>query len=202
LKRKVCSGIQEMKIWLSEHVFEHDWDTVVKAAWRKYPNPLKPEVTGIDIVNRELGPDGILRTDRVIRTEWRVPSWATKLIGLKNPSYAHEYSEVDTQSKRMLLRSQNLNCRNFVCVEETLKYVPHPTEANKTLMTQAASISVYGVPLISYMENMLVNMFRFNSQKGCQAMEWVINNIKREYEEISNKMNGDYKPFVSPALEA
>ncbi|KFD54497.1 hypothetical protein M514_04644 [Trichuris suis] len=181
-----------MKVWSSEHTFDHDWETVARAAWRKYPNPLKPEVTGIDIMDRSIGDDKVLRTTRLIRTEWRIPNWATSLIGLKNPSYAQEYSEVDASNRRMVLQSRNLNCRNFVCVEETLNYQPHPKDSSKTLMTQTANVSVYGVPLINYMENMLLSMFSFNAQKGCQAMEWVIRNIKKEYEDLSIKLNSEY----------
>jgi hypothetical protein len=29
-----------MKIWSSEHIFNHTWDNVVKAALQKYPNPV------------------------------------------------------------------------------------------------------------------------------------------------------------------
>ncbi|CAH1644913.1 unnamed protein product [Spodoptera littoralis] len=32
-----------MKIWTSEHTFNHPWETVAQAAWRKYPNPITPQ---------------------------------------------------------------------------------------------------------------------------------------------------------------
>ncbi|VDP24234.1 unnamed protein product [Soboliphyme baturini] len=156
-----------MKFWSSQYVFQYDWETVASAAWRKYPNPLKPEVTGIDILGRAVSDDGVLKTTRVIRTEWRIPRWATSLIGLENPSYALEHSEVSAKSKQMLLKTTNLNCRNFVSVHETLQYTPDPVDSTRTLMEQSVCISVRGVPLISYMESILTSTFSFNADKVC-----------------------------------
>uniref|UniRef100_A0A915IIY5 PRELI/MSF1 domain-containing protein n=1 Tax=Romanomermis culicivorax TaxID=13658 RepID=A0A915IIY5_ROMCU len=141
----------------------HTWDTVVHAAWRKYPNPLKPEVTGLDVIDRKLGEDGILRSKRILRTEWSIPRWVSNLIGLQNPSYSYEYSEVRLHDNHMVLKSKNLNCTNFVDIDETLVYKRHPENDEKTVLQHSAVITMHGVPLLDYCENLLVNTFNNNA---------------------------------------
>lgn len=167
-----------MKVWTSEHIFDHPWSTVTAAAWRKYPNPINPVVSGMDIVSRSVDTNGILKTTRLLQTQWRIPGWATKLIGLQNPSLAVEYSEVDPNEKTMTLRSRNITCSYFVTVDETLVYRPHPDNPNKTVLEQSAVIKVAGVPLIDRMESIVESSINTNAHKGRSALEWVINSIK------------------------
>jgi len=181
-----------MKIWTAEHVFDHPWDTVVKAAWRKYPNPMNPAVKSSDVTERRVDEDGVLRSRRVLSTEWYIPAWVSRLIGLENPSFAYEYSEVDPARKEMLLKSVNLNCIDFVSIDETLVYKPHPADPQKTLLEQSTIIRVRGVPLVNYCEGLITSSINSNAHKGRQAMEWVIGNIKQEYEELTHKLSSDY----------
>jgi len=185
-----------MKVWSHEHVFDHPWDTVVHAAWRKYPNPLKPEVVGLDVIDRTVDANGVLRTNRVITTEWHVPSWVTRLIGLRNPSFSFESSEVNPKKQEMVLKSRNLNCTNFVAVDETLVYRPHPEDPQKTILEQSAVISIRGIPLVDYTENLLASTMTTNANKGRQAMEWVIDNIKKEYDGFSKKIITEFNELT------
>ena len=69
-----------MKIWTSEHVFNHNWETVRKSKyvfkclnflsrqvtigqWQKYPNPINQAVVGTDVVDRKVV-DGVLHSHR------------------------------------------------------------------------------------------------------------------------------------------
>jgi len=185
-----------MRVWSQEHVFDHPWHTVVHAAWRKYPNPLKPEVVGLDVVDRKVDADGILRTNRVITTEWHIPSYVSMLIGLRNPTYSYERSEVNAAQQRMVLKTRNLNCTNFVSVDETLVYRPHPEHPHKTLLEQSAVVSIRGIPLIDYMENLLATTMSNNANKGRQAMEWVIDNLKKEYDGLSKKILTEFNELA------
>jgi len=185
-----------MKVWSHEHVFDHPWHTVVHAAWRKYPNPLKPEVVALDVIDRKVDEHGVLRTSRVMTTEWHIPSWVTRLIGLRNPNYSYEQSLVDTKTKRMELKTKNLNCTNFVSVDETLVYRPHPEDPNKTVLEQSTVVSISGIPLIDYMENLLASTMSSNSNKGREAMEWVIGNIKKEYDGLSKKILTEFNELT------
>ncbi|KYN36321.1 Protein slowmo [Trachymyrmex septentrionalis] len=103
-----------MKIWTSEHTFDHPWETVAQAAWRKYPNPMVPSVIGADVIDREVV-NGVLRTHRlVVSTQWGFPKWTQALIGYANLCYASERSEVDPVNKQMILRTHNVSiCSSF-----------------------------------------------------------------------------------------
>ncbi len=63
----------------SLHCFRHPWETVTTAAWRKYPNPLNPNVVGLDVIDRKVDKKGILKSHRLMRTEWGLPKWVTQV---------------------------------------------------------------------------------------------------------------------------
>ena len=89
-------------------VNSHPWDTVVSAAWRKYPNPINPAVVGIDVVDRRVE-SGVLKTHRLITSEWGLPNWASKILGGNRTCFASEHSEVDPDKKTMTLMSRNVS---------------------------------------------------------------------------------------------
>lgn len=86
----------------------------------------------------------------------------------------------------MVLKTINLTFCKYIAVDETLKYMPHPTNPGQTLLKQEAVVTVSGVPLNTYMEDLLTNKISFNAGKGRQAMEWVIGKINTEMTEIAN----------------
>jgi len=173
-----------MKIWTSEHVFNHPWETVVLAAWRKYPNPMNPNVVGIDTVERSVDTQGTLRSHRLMSTEWGLSSWITKLVGIDQPCYVSEHSEVDPQSRVMKLRSRNLTFCNFVTIDEQVVYAPHPSDSNSTLLRQESIVTVRGMPMTDYMENAIKSTMASKSGQGRQAIEWVISRLKEETHDI------------------
>lgn len=174
-----------MKIWTSEHVFDHPWETVVLAAWRKYPNPMNPSVVAVDTVDRNVDKSGQLKTHRVLSTEWGLPTWVTRLVGMDRACYVSEHSEVDPSKKWMKLQSRNLTFCNFVTIDEQLVYSPHPSDTSRTLLRQEAVVSVKGVPMTDYMENVIKGTMASKAGQGRQAIEWVISRIKEETHDIS-----------------
>ena len=40
---------------------------------RKYPNPMNPNVVGVDVLDRNLDTDGRLHSHRLLSTEWGLP---------------------------------------------------------------------------------------------------------------------------------
>lgn len=180
-----------MKIWTSEHTFQHPWETVVQAAWRKYPNPLTPNVTAVDVVERSVDKStGVLHSERLMRTEWGLAKWVINLVGLDRPCYVREHSEVNPVQKTMTLKAKNLTFCNFVGINEQLVYAPHPDNPDQTLLKQEAVITVDNVPLTSYMESIIANTCSSNANKGREAMEWVIDHIKTEAEDLKRKAIG------------
>ncbi|XP_054719592.1 protein slowmo-like [Uloborus diversus] len=175
-----------MKIWTSEHTFQHPWETVTQAAWRKYPNPMNPAVEAIDIVDRSIS-NGVLKTHRLISSKWGLPSWASRLLGADKTCYASEHSEVNPTNKTMTLMTKNLTFCNEVSVVEKLTYSPHPSKEDCTLLKQEAVVTIRNVPLSSYIEDYLAKTISNNANKGRQAMEWVIGKINDEVHGLTQK---------------
>ncbi|XP_036060465.1 PRELI domain containing protein 3A isoform X2 [Onychomys torridus] len=97
-----------MKIWSSEHVFGHPWDTVIKAAMRKYPNPMNPCVVGVDVLERSVDGCGRLHSLRLLSTEWGLPVLVRAILGANRTlTYIKERSVVDPAARKMELCSTN-----------------------------------------------------------------------------------------------
>jgi len=178
-----------MKIWESQHTFSHPWETVTKALWRKYPNPLNPHVIGVDVVDRRVTPEGHLFSERLMTTEWGLANWVKKLIGFDEHAYAHEISTVDPENKTLSINSRNMTFESKVNVEERITYSPHPEDPEKkTLMTQQAIVTVQGVPLTSYMEQLMTSSIAGNASNGRDALENVIQRVQSEAKDIKDTL--------------
>jgi len=177
-----------MKIWESQHTFSHPWEMVTKALWRKYPNPLNPNVVGVDVVDRRVTPEGHLFSERVMMTNWGLANWVKKLIGFDDVAYAHEISTVDPENKTLSVNSRNLTYDSIVNVEERITYSPHPDDPDKTLMTQQAVVTVQGVPLTSYMEQLMTTSIAGNASNGREALESVIVRVQSEAKDIKDTL--------------
>lgn len=94
--------------------------------------------------------------------------------------YASEQSTVDPTGREMTLKTINVTFGTFLTMDETLLYTPHPNDPSKTLLRQQATVSVEGVPLNTYMEDLLTKNISFNANKGRQGLEWVIDKINTE----------------------
>lgn len=94
--------------------------------------------------------------------------------------FASETSTVDPSIKKMTLKTVNMSFHNFVSIDETIFYEPHPKDPTKTLLRQEATVTVQGVPLSHYMEDILTSSISLNAGKGRQGLEWVINKINTE----------------------
>ncbi|XP_036100519.1 PRELI domain containing protein 3B-like isoform X2 [Molossus molossus] len=162
-----------MKIWTSEHVFDHPWETVTTTAMQKYPNPMNPSVVGIDVLDRHIDPSGKLHSHRLLSTEWGLPSTVN-----------------------------NISFTNMVSGDERLIYKPHPQDREKTVLTQEAIIAVKGVSLSSYLEGLMANTISSNASKGREAMEWVIHKLNAELEELMASARGSIRSPMAAAAFA
>eukprot|EP00069_Balaena_mysticetus_P016567 bmy_10625T0 len=168
-----------MKIWTSEHVFDHPWETVTTAAMQKYPNPMNPSVVGVDVLDRHVDLSGKLHSHRLLSTEWGLPSIVKSLIGAaRTKTYVQEHSVVDPVEKTMELKSTNISFTNMVSVDERLIYKPHPQDPEKTVLTQEAIITVKG---------------------GREAVEWVIHKLNAEIEELTASARGSIRTPMAAA---
>ncbi|XP_077208927.1 PRELI domain containing protein 3A isoform X2 [Paroedura picta] len=190
-------------IWDKEDVFvfpRHPWDTVIKAAMRKYPNPMNPSVVGVDVLDRSLDNQGRLHSHRLLSTEWGLPSIVKAILGTsRTVTYIKEHSVVDPMEKKMVLCSTNITLTNLVSVDERLVYTPHPENPEKTVLTQEAIITVKGVSLSSYLESLMASSISSNARKGREALEWVIGRLNTEFEELTSSTRGSVKAAMAAA---
>lgn len=179
-----------MKIWTSEHVFNHNWETVTKSQWQKYPNPHNTAVVGTDVLDRSVDAKGVMHSRRIISSDWGLAPWVQSLIGSNRVCYAHEYSKVDPKNQLMEMDSINLTFCSFVSMHERMSYRPHPEDpSHKTLMKQETVVTVQGVPLTSYMESIILNTVSNNAGKGRIAMDWVVDKLKNETRCLSESID-------------
>ncbi|XP_052716818.1 PRELI domain containing protein 3A-like isoform X3 [Crassostrea angulata] len=205
-----------MSSWSSEHIFEHPWEDVVRAAYRKYPNPCNPAVKGVDVVNRSVCPQGTIQSHRLLSTEFPLPEVAARIIGTPEKNFISEHSTLNARNKmfklesrnllgandhamhisehskldrsksKYELQSKNLTLGHLVTVHERMEYFPHPQDRSKTCLKQQSTVKV-NVPFLSgYLERLLIENFEKNAMKGRNGMEWVIDRIKEE--DSSNKV--------------
>ncbi|KAI9580955.1 hypothetical protein GQX74_011097 [Glossina fuscipes] len=71
----------------------------------------------------------------------------------------------------MMLKPTNLTHCRHISADEVLYYKLHPTNSGKTLLKQEASISVRGLTLSHYMEDLLTSATSKNAGKGRQGLE-------------------------------
>ncbi|ESN93084.1 hypothetical protein HELRODRAFT_69402 [Helobdella robusta] len=181
-----------MKIWTSEHTFKHPWETVVQAAWQKYPNPMNPSVVGIDTVECSVEKPGKLLMHRILSTEWGWPNWVTSLIGFNGACYVSEHSEVDLSNKLMKLESRNITLSNLVTIDERITYIPHSTDPNSTVLKSESYVTVKGVPMTSYLEDTIKKTMSSKAGQGRQAIEWVISKFKEETYDLKRKTREEF----------
>ncbi|KAI0980650.1 hypothetical protein GJ496_005145 [Pomphorhynchus laevis] len=166
-----------MRVWTSEHIFDHPWESIMKAVAQKYPNPLNKTISAVDLVDRKIENNGmLLKSHRLITCDISFPTWAKRLLGFDQNSYGSELSEIDVEARRMRVYSRNLTFTSNVNADEYIEYFPDPADPNnRTIMKQATVVTVKGVPLQSVMESMISSTMSANSKTGKQSIEWVIN---------------------------
>ncbi|XP_060071614.1 protein slowmo-like [Ylistrum balloti] len=179
-----------MKETVTKHVFQHPWDTVVQAVWRKYPNPLTKSVFGTDIVERQINKQGILETHRLMKTKWHIPSFARALLGDQKLAYGSEHSECDPKNKTLKLNSTNITYSSLVKIDETLTYSPCADSKNRTCLSCSTKVTVNSmIPFAGYLESLVTDAIVTNTSTGQDAMEWVIEKIKTEAESAIRSMD-------------
>lgn len=186
-----------MRIWSSEHVFNHTWDNVVKAALQKYPNPINPSVIGVDVVERVIDPStAIIKSHRLLTSQWSISPWITKLLGGNSMIFGSEHSVIDLKNKIFSLRSRNLTFNSIVNVDEKLTYSIHPEDSRKTMLKQEAIITVQNVPVIDYLEKLMATNINANAQKGRQAIEFIIQKMNHITDDAANTMKSKFSEHL------
>ncbi|CEP61449.1 PRELI/slowmo family protein LALA0_S03e03114g [Lachancea lanzarotensis] len=189
-----------MKLFQNAQEFNYPWDQVTAANWRKYPNEVSTHVVAVDVLRRELDVSGTkLTSERLITCEQSIPKWLSMLIGCSNRSFVREVSVVDMNAKTLTLKSCNLTCAHLLKVYETVKYLPHGSDPEKTLFQQEAQITAYATisTLCNRIEEWSVKRFDENASKGRQGFDSVLQVLSENWEhrdklvdELSTKVAG------------
>jgi len=187
-----------MKTWTTEHIFDHPFTTLTKAVWRKYPNPLKPEVLGSDVMERRVEDDGSLVTHRVIETNFGLPYWSRKLLGTESVFYGYEKSKVNPHKQIMSQVSRNVTFANTVTMGEKLTYSAYGD--NQTKLVQESTVEVHGLPWQSFLEDTILTSVKNNINKGREALQWVVDRMEHEDKNniVPDHLNGFGAQLNSP----
>lgn len=143
----------------------HEWEVATLAPHASQLHCLVASSRSIDLITKRILTD--------------VSSLA-QIIGTPKVCYASERSVVDPNERQMTLKTTNVTFGSFLSMDEILQYRPHPTDPSKTLLRQQATVSIEGVPLNRYMEEVLTKNIHNNANRGRQGLEWVINKINTE----------------------
>ncbi|ODV97906.1 hypothetical protein PACTADRAFT_63555 [Pachysolen tannophilus NRRL Y-2460] len=167
-----------MKLFESSCSFNYPWSQVTAANWRKYPNEKSTHVVAVDVLRREVHPiTGILRSERLITCEQKIPKWIALMVGGQIRSYVREVSEVDPVNQTLTMRSCNMTMNNILSVYEVVKYVPdNESPFSKTTFEQCAEIKAYSTfqRLTDKIEEWSIERFDSNAKLGKQGFESVL----------------------------
>src|ERR1700722_13651182 len=109
-----------MRLFSSEHSFDHTWENVSAANWKKYPNEMTPHVIHVDYLGRNYDSlTGVLHTERLLTCKQSVPELFVRLFGMEPVVYFYEQSQCHSKQKILALNTKNLTGSNLIVVEET-----------------------------------------------------------------------------------
>lgn len=136
----------------------HSWEDCAMASWKKWPNPRRPDVLCVDIINKEYDEEtGVLKATRLMMLKSWVPAWLQPLAG-NNVCFFVEESITDPKNKRLILKGKNLTFKNLAEMEETCIYTEG--EDGSTLFEQEGAVTAYTFGLARRMEKFCLDRFR------------------------------------------
>lgn len=178
-----------VKAYKQEHVYQHPWERVTSASWRKFADPENKRtlshILEVDTLSRKLEPEsGKLYTTRAITIHAPGPWFIRKMVG-QDICHCVESTVVDGQSRSMQLITRNVSLQKFVEVEEKIRYDPHPDNPSAwTLCRQETSIKIKPLSALASMaekvEQRCVEKFLQNSVKGREVMERICKYLEAE----------------------
>eukprot|EP00116_Pleurobrachia_bachei_P009463 sb/3469725/ len=166
-----------MKFWHSSHTFEHPWEMVSQAFWRKYPNEYQSHVYGTDVIERYVDEQGRLHSKRIIISDWKVPSFM-KIFYTDPRGYAVEHSIVDPIEKTLTLKSENINAASIFSFQEDIVYKGLGAQ---TSLQHEAKIRFSASRLVDdAAENWLFGRVSNAACDGLRAMDSIIDKVEAE----------------------
>ncbi|CEI99050.1 hypothetical protein RMCBS344292_13144 [Rhizopus microsporus] len=164
-----------------QHAFSYDypWQNVTLAFWLRYPNPFASHVLAVDVLDRYVDENGILKTTRLVLKKGKAPKWFPENILKNSEAFVIEESEVDPKNKTMITRTKNLNHVRVMQIEETQIFKQHDQNPDWTsCKTEARIISRFGWGLTSKIEGFGQSTFIANAAKARKGMQHILQRIR------------------------
>lgn len=118
-----------------------------------------------------------------LSADWALPSTVKYLIGAaRTVTHAQEHSAAGPAEKAMELKSTDVSFTKMVSADET--YIPTTSSGPGTTAFDPRNC------LSSYLEGLRASMTWSNTNKGREAMEWVLHKSNAETEELTAVAEG------------
>ncbi|KAI9311116.1 PRELI-like family-domain-containing protein [Dichotomocladium elegans] len=179
-----------------QHTFnyDHPWQNVTYAFWLRYPNPFASHVLAVDVLDRYVDENGVLRTTRLVLKKGKLPKWFPEHFMKSSEAFVIEESEVDPKSMTMVTRTKNLNHVRIMQVVETQIFKPNG-EWSTTCKSEACIVSRFGWGLASKIEKFGQSSFAANASKARKGMRHILQIIRE-------KQPGGRLPFLAQHSQA
>jgi hypothetical protein len=179
---------------LISHRFSHSWSDCALASWKKWPNPQRPDVLSVDLINKEYDEEtGVLRATRLIIMRSWIPNWLQPIVGTGVCFFVEE-SITDPRNQRLILKGRNVTLANVAEMKETCVYTA--IDDDHTLFEQEGSVKSYTFGLKKKIERFCLDRFVAASAQGREIMEQTIRRIKTEGLPLGITLNIDKPIFV------
>lgn len=183
----------------------YEWQAVSLASWKKYPNPERPDVLSVDIIDKKFDPEtGTLTARRVvIMKDRRLPRILQPIFG-GGYCICVEDSVVDPINKKMVLQARNVTFQNVASIDETCTYTVSPLNKLHTHLEQEAKVTAFPFGVKGSIEKFLGDKFKTNAVAGRKIMDKAIERVLDEYHEAYDKFRsetGDYLRTIRSETE-
>lgn len=166
------------------HTFEHAWNDIILASWKKYPCSERKDVVQLDLMDRSFDPEtGILKTTRVCQAKSNTPGWFNLIFGTPKWVYFVEQATIDPRNNTMKMESRNITFGRLLEMRETCIYTPHPKRADWTDLDQQATCKSFTWGAAPRIEEFCVGRFKANAERGQRVMEMAMGRIRQEAQE-------------------
>jgi len=188
--------------FVSQIHFPFSWTEVARAIWQKYPNPMAQHVISVDVLERSVDQNGLIRTERIIGVEQNAPRWVLKLIGSDSHTFVREVTFIVPhiphldQHPAVLQASINLSLAKVLTCHERISYLPNSevlTSAFDSIALTSPSTTFHQLATFiakgklakgqaweavgKRVEKVSVDRFDSNASVGRQGFEFVLNQL-------------------------
>ncbi|KAK3519286.1 hypothetical protein QTP70_023122 [Hemibagrus guttatus] len=169
------------KYFFSETDIRSTWEQVLAAFWQRYPNPYSTHVLTEDVIFREVTPDNLLLSRRLLTKTNRLPRWAERIFpgNLSRFVYIVEDSVVDPSNRRLTTLTWNVNHSTLMTVVERCVFHGEQERSVWTRLTREAWISSGVFGLSRPIQEFGLSRFRSNQMKAIKGLEHALSKLQK-----------------------